>query len=72
MDLAQWAYLSTGILKAKILEWVATPFSRGSFQPRDQTHVSFSSWMEGEFFTTEPPEAPSNYKGMKRLYHQIV
>ena len=24
-----------GILKAKILEWVAIPFSRGSSQPRD-------------------------------------
>ena len=26
-----------GILQAKILEWVAIPFSRGSSQPRDQT-----------------------------------
>ena len=24
-----------GILQAKILEWVAIPFSRGSSQPRD-------------------------------------
>ena len=24
-----------GILRARILEWVAMPFSRGSFQPRD-------------------------------------
>ena len=29
-----------GILQARILEWVAVPFSRGSFQPRDQTQVS--------------------------------
>ena len=29
-----------GILQARILEWVAIPFSRGSFQPRDQTQVS--------------------------------
>jgi len=27
-----------GIFKAGILEWVAVSFSRGSFQPRDQTH----------------------------------
>ena len=27
-----------GILQARILEWVAFPFSRGSSQPRDQTH----------------------------------
>ena len=29
-----------GILQARILEWVAFPFSRGSTQPRDQTQVS--------------------------------
>ena len=29
-----------GILQARILEWVAVPFSRGSSQPRDRTQVS--------------------------------
>ena len=29
-----------GILQARILEWVALPFSRGSSLPRDQIHVS--------------------------------
>ena len=29
-----------GILQARILEWGAIPFSRGSSQPRDQTQVS--------------------------------
>ena len=29
-----------GILWARILGWVATPFTRGSFQPRDQTCIS--------------------------------
>jgi len=28
------------ILQARILEWVAIPFSRGSSPPRDQTQVS--------------------------------
>ena len=27
-----------GILQARILEWVAISFSRGSSQPRDRTH----------------------------------
>ena len=27
------------ILQARILEWVAFPFSKGSFQPRDQSQV---------------------------------
>ena len=29
-----------GILQSRILKWVALPFCRGSFQPRDQTYVS--------------------------------
>ena len=29
-----------GILQARILEWVAISFSRGSSRPRDRTHVS--------------------------------
>jgi len=29
-----------GILQARILEWVAIPFSRASSQPRDQIWVS--------------------------------
>ena len=33
-------YIVHGILQARILEWVAFPFSRGSSQPRDQTQVS--------------------------------
>ena len=32
-----------GILQARILEWVAMSSSRGSSQPRDQTHVSYIS-----------------------------
>ena len=41
--------LSVGILKARILEWIAMPFSRGSPQPRDQTQVSHFA---GRFFTS--------------------
>ena len=33
-------YTAHGILQARILEWVAFPFSRGSSRPRDQTQVS--------------------------------
>ena len=38
-----------GILQARILEWVAFPFSRGSSQPRDWTQVSCTA---GRFFTS--------------------
>ena len=36
------------VFQARILEWVAFPFSRGSSQPRDQTQVSR---IAGGFFT---------------------
>ena len=38
-----------GILQARILEWVAIPFSRGSSQPKDKTQVS---QIAGRFFTS--------------------
>ena len=41
-------YTVHGILQARILEWVAFLFSRGSSQPRDQTQVSC---IAGRFFT---------------------
>ena len=37
-----------GISQARILEWVAISFSRGSSQPRDRTRVSC---IAGRFFT---------------------
>ena len=44
-----------GIFLARILEWVAIPFSMGSFQLRDRTQVSCVSCIEGRAFHTEPP-----------------
>ena len=41
-------YTIHGILQARILEWVAFLFSRGSSQPRDQTQVSH---IAGKFLT---------------------
>ena len=37
-----------GILQARIMEWIAILFSRGSSRPRDQTQVSC---IAGRFFT---------------------
>ena len=37
-----------GILQARILEWVAVPFSRGASVSRDRTQVSH---IAGRFFT---------------------
>ena len=52
-----------GILQGRVLEWVAKPSSRESFQPRNQTHASCISCTAGKFFTAEPlvklgPQAP--------------
>ena len=44
----RWTYTVLGILQARILGWVAIPFSRGSSQCRNQTRVS---WIAGRFLT---------------------
>ena len=54
---------------ARILEWVAMPSSRGSSQPRDQTHISYVSCMGRQLlyptlqiFSMNPgPNLPSIY-----------
>ena len=48
MDCSPPASSVNGIPQAKILEWVAIPFSRGSSLSRDQTWVSC---IAGRFFT---------------------
>ena len=51
-------YTVHGILQARILEWVAFPFSRGSSQPRDRTQVSL---IAGGFFTSWATEEAQEY-----------
>ena len=46
-----------GISQARMLEWVAISFSRGSSQLRNWTHLSC---IAGGFFTAEPLEKPIN------------
>ena len=41
-----------GILQARVLEWVAISFSRGSSQPRDRTK---SPALQADALTSEPP-----------------
>ena len=56
--IAHQAPPSMGILKARILEWVAYPFSRESSQPRNQTGVS--SITGGFFLPAELPGKPQS------------
>ena len=51
-------YTVCGILQARILEWVAFPFSRGSSQPRDRTQVSC---IAGGFFTSRITREAQEY-----------
>ena len=54
MDCSLTGLSVSGILQARILQWVAIPFSRVSSQPRDQTQVSHTAgrflaiWATGE------------------------
>ena len=45
------------ILQARILEWVAFPFSRGSSQPRDQTQAPA---LQADFLPAEPQGKPKS------------
>ena len=46
-------------LQARILEWVAFPFSRGSSEPKDQTQVSLIAGEGAEpALPAEPPGKP--------------
>ena len=46
-------YTVHGILQARILEWVAFAFARGTSQSRDRTQVSH---IAGEIFTSASPK----------------
>ena len=52
-------YTVHGILQARMLEWVAFPFSRGSSQCRDWTQVSLSA---GGFFTRWATKEAQEYR----------
>ena len=58
MDCSHQAPLSVGILQ----QWVAISSSRGSFWPRDQTHVSlYLLHWQGGSLPLVPPGKPSRY-----------
>ena len=68
-----------GILQARILEWVATSFSRGSSRPRDRTQVSciagrhFNLWATREAMHTNqsPNTCVHVYVSHKSLFSLI-
>ena len=61
-----------GIFLARILDWVATPPSRGSYPPRDPTCVSC---ITDRFFTAEPQRGDilkGRYMKGNMLYSSVL
>ena len=52
-----------GTLQARILEWVATTSSRGSFQPRDQTPPAGPT-LQADFL-------PLSHQGSPKLWYRM-
>ena len=58
-----------GISQARILEYGAISFSRGSYWPRNQIPVSF---IVGRSFSSEPPRKPSIYMYLSFLRFFLI
>ena len=70
MDCSPPGFSVYGISQARILEWVAVFFSRGSFQPRERTQVSL---IAGRFFTSWATNEVRENRGahkIQRLRHK--
>ena len=67
MDYSPPDFSVHGILQARVLEWIATPFSRGSSRPRDRSLVSctagrfFAVWATGKSSSTQCPSLVSQH-----------
>ena len=65
MDCSPPGYSVHEILQARILEWVAIPFSRESSKPRDQTWVSC---IAGRFITITGSDGKNPYLGSCKCF----
>ena len=68
MDCSLPGFSVHGLLQARILEWVAVPSSRGSSQPRDQTHIFYVylHWQAGSLPLAAPGEPMEYYRATKK------
>ena len=60
--------LSPWVLQASILEWLAMPSSRGSFRPKDRTHVSYC--LLHQQADSLPLAPPGHVHG--KIIHQLI
>ena len=61
-----------GIFQARVLEWVAISFCRGSSQPRDWTHLSNVSCITGRFFTTGATHKAKQNKNPDQMIVKVL
>ena len=61
-----------GLFQARILEWIAISFYRGSSCPRDQTGVFCASCIAGRFFTAEPLGKPQERISSVQFSRSVV
>ena len=61
-----------GILQARILEWVAISFSRGSSRPRDRTQVSHTAGRRFNLWATRENMGKANIKGMLYKGNKLI
>ena len=61
-----------GIFQARILEWGAIFFSKGSSQPRNRTYVPCLSCTASRFFIAEPQGKSNNYNYRFAYFFLIV
>ena len=60
-----------GISQARILEWVAIFFSRGSSRPRDRPYISYVSCIANRIFTTALPGKSTRVWWRTLIFQQL-
>jgi len=71
MDCSPPSYSIHEIFQARILEWVAISYFRGSFDPRIEPVSLVSPVLPGRFFTTAPPRKPF-FELLKTSLHSLI
>ena len=61
-----------GILQARILEWVAISFSRGSSRPRDRTQVSCIAGRQFNLWASREAQTKNNSWPLRCCRYQVL
>ena len=69
MDCSSLGFSVPGILQARILEWVAIPFSRGSLNPDIKLG---STTLQADTLPFEPPGKPNMIQGEAKVCNDVI